>query len=109
MVYGHRNNIAGYAKAMSDFDKSLGEMLKLLREDDLLIITADHGCDPADDSTDHTREYVPLVIFGEKVKPTPLGTLSGFGTVAKLVTDLLGVEYSPESGESVSELIAKDL
>ena len=68
MVYGHRNNVAGYAKAMSDFDKSLGEMLKLLREDDLLIITADHGCDPSTPSTDHSREYTPMVAFGNGIK-----------------------------------------
>ena len=64
-----------------------------LRYDDILIITADHGCDPADNSTDHTREYVPMLMYGMGVQPQNLGTLDGFAHVAKFVCDALGVEY----------------
>ena len=105
MMYGHRQDKDGYAEALSYFDKRLPELLQKLRPDDLLIITADHGCDPSDNSTDHTREYVPAIIVGEGVKPVNLGTLVGFGAVGKLVTDALGVEFSPESAEAVIDKI----
>ena len=105
MMYGHRQDKDGYAEALSYFDKRLPELLEKLRPDDLLIITADHGCDPSDNSTDHTREYVPAIIVGEGVKPVNLGTLVGFGAVGKLVTDALGVEFSPESAEAVIDKI----
>ena len=106
--YGHRQDPVGYARAISAFDKWLGGFTESLGEDDMLIITADHGCDPSDNSTDHTREYVPLVVYGKKVAPAALGTLSGFGSVAKLVTELLSVEYSAESGDRIASLIVKD-
>ena len=83
----------GYAKALSEFDAWLGEFTKKLGEDDVLIITADHGCDPGDESTDHTREYVPMLIYGGGVKPENLGTLEGFYNVGKLVCDLFFVPY----------------
>lgn len=68
MIYGHRNDIEGYAKALSEFDTFLPEIRGRMKEDDLLIITADHGCDPGTPSTDHSREYVPLLISGEHVR-----------------------------------------
>ena len=68
MVFGHRNDIEGYAKAVSEFDLGLAELLSRLRDDDVLIITADHGCDPSTPSTDHSREYVPLLVYGRKIK-----------------------------------------
>ncbi|MBQ7363318.1 MAG: phosphopentomutase [Clostridia bacterium] len=105
MLYGHRQDPDGYAEALSYFDKRLPEILQKLREDDLLIITADHGCDPADESTDHTREYVPAIICGHGVKPVNLGTLLGFGTVGQLVADTLGVQFTAEAAESVVERI----
>lgn len=92
MKYGHRQDAVGYAGAISEFDAWLGGFIKKLREDDLLIITADHGCDPSDSSTDHTREYVPLLIFGEP--PRALGTLDGFYAVSRAVCEALGVDYT---------------
>ena len=90
MVYGHRNDIDGYAQALSDFDVRLGELLEKLGEDDLLIITADHGCDPATPSTDHSREYVPVLIYrkGEE-NVEDLGTKQGFFFVADTVENYL--------------------
>ncbi len=91
MLYGHRQDVQGYAGAMMAFDLWLSDFLPALREDDVLIITADHGCDPSDDSTDHTREYVPMLIYGKGIEPENLGTLAGFNAVGKTVKALLGV------------------
>lgn len=91
MVYGHRNDVEGYAKALSYFDTRLPELVEGLREDDLLIITADHGCDPATPSTDHSREHVPVVIIGKKVKPGCLGTRYSFSDTGKTIMEYLGV------------------
>lgn len=93
MVYGHRNNVAGYTEALNAFDAWLGELLPQLREEDMLIITADHGCDPGDVSTDHTREYVPLLIYGNNVIPRHLQTRTTFADVAATVCAYLGVNY----------------
>ncbi len=93
MVYGHRNDIEGYTNAINEFDIRLGELLTKLRDDDLLIITADHGCDPSTPSTDHSREYVPLLILdGERynkgeMSGQPLGTLPSFTYISELVLD----------------------
>ena len=94
MVYGHRNNTHGYANALSEFDKWLGSFLPKLKKDDMLIVTADHGCDPGDTGTDHTREYVPVLFYGEQIKPVNLGIVDGFYNIAKTVADALNVEYS---------------
>ncbi len=88
-AYGHRNDPVGYARAMSEFDLQLGEFLEKMREDDLLIITADHGCDPKTPSTDHSREYVPLLMLGGGVVPENLGTLDGFFAVSEKVEKYL--------------------
>ena len=88
MVYGHRNNIEGYARAMTAFDKRLGELLPLLKEDDLLIITADHGCDPATPSTDHSRECTPMLAYGKKIKQgVNLGTRDTFADIGATVLE----------------------
>ena len=88
MVYGHRNNIEGYARAMSAFDKRLGELLPLLKEDDLLIIAADHGCDPATPSTDHSRECTPMLAYGEKIKQgVNLGTRDTFADIGATILE----------------------
>ncbi len=92
--YGHRNNAVGYAEELNRFDKHLGNILPKLRDDDLLIITADHGCDPGDISTDHTREYTPLLICGKKIKPKNLGTKETFSDIAASIAEYLGVEYN---------------
>ena len=90
MLYGHRRDIDGYANALSEFDSWLSEFLPLLREDDILMITADHGCDPAyPTTTDHTREYVPLILYGNKITPKNLGTRDGFYNIAQIVCHYL--------------------
>ena len=90
MLYGHRRDIDGYANALSEFDSWLSEFLPLLREDDILMITADHGCDPAYSvTTDHTREYVPLIIYGNKINPQNLGTREGFCNITQIVCHYL--------------------
>lgn len=106
MLYGHRNDIGGYAKAISEFDAFLPSFISKMREDDILMITADHGCDPATESTDHSREYVPLLVLGNKVKNENLGTLCGFSHIAATVCDLLNVSYNAE-GESLANKIIK--
>ena len=93
MVYGHRRNIDGYANALHEFDTWLPSLLSALREDDLVMITADHGCDPGFlQHTDHTREYIPLVMFGKKIRPVNLGTRAGFCDIAATAAELLGVQ-----------------
>ena len=92
MVYGHRRDIDGYARALSEFDAWLPGLMAKMGEDDLVMITADHGCDPAyTATTDHTREYVPLLILGKDVKPVNLGTRGSFADIAATVTQLLDV------------------
>jgi len=92
MVYGHRRDVEGYAKALSVFDKWLGEFVENMKEDDALIITADHGCDPLYKGTDHTRECVPFVLYGENIEPENLGTIEGFDYIAKAVKEILTKE-----------------
>ena len=105
MVYGHRRDIDGYANALTEFDAWLGQFLPTLGEEDLVMITADHGCDPAyTATTDHTREYVPLLILGKTVKPGSLGTRKSFADIAATVTELLGVDYDTP-GESFAKEI----
>ena len=87
MLYGHRNDVDGYAKAMSEFDAWLPRLTAKLGEDDLLIITADHGCDPSTPSTDHSREYVPLLVWHKNIKPADLGTLEGFCHIGETVEE----------------------
>ena len=92
-LYGHRQDADGYAAAISEFDRRLGEILPLIGNDDMLIITADHGCDPSDKSTDHTREYVPFLCYGDGIEPQNLGTLKGFYNVADTVLNALGISF----------------
>ena len=94
MLYGHRRDIDGYAAALTEFDTWLGGFMEQLGEEDLVMITADHGCDPAyKATTDHTREYVPLLVLGKAVRPVNLGTRKSFADIAATVTELLGVNY----------------
>lgn len=99
MVYGHRNDTNGYANAISEFDSYLPKIINGLKDDDILIITADHGCDPGDISTDHTREYVPLFILGNDIKPKNLGTQPTYAFVAKTISDYFNLDYNPKSFE----------
>lgn len=93
MLYGHRQDIDGYAKAFSEFDEWLPSFTERMNKNDILIITADHGCDPGDESTDHSREYVPLIVYGENVKPQNVGTLGTFAEIASFVTEYLEVPF----------------
>lgn len=104
MQYGHRRNPEGYAAALNDFDKWLGDFMGEMLPDDTLIITADHGCDPCHTGTDHTREYIPVLIYGEAIKSVNLGTLNGFGDIGATVLELLGVDGKVD-GESFADLI----
>ena len=106
MVFGHRRNIDGYANALSEFDAWLGEFQKNLGEDDLVMITADHGCDPSyTATTDHTREYVPLLILGKQVKPGSLGTRASFADIAATVAELLNVEFDTPGESFAAEIL----
>ncbi|MBQ1378130.1 MAG: phosphopentomutase [Lachnospiraceae bacterium] len=100
-VFGHRNDVPGYAKAMTVFDRYLRQLLPKLRENDLLIITADHGCDPATPSTDHSREYVPMLLYGKHVKEgVDLKTRTSFADISATVLDYFGVDQEDTAGES---------
>lgn len=103
--FGHRNNAEGYANELNRFDKHLGEVLSQLYDDDLLIITADHGCDPGDISTDHTREYTPLIVYGKNVKSKNLGTRDCFSDVAASIAQHLGIEYNLCGKSFMGEII----
>lgn len=98
-AYGHRNDPAGYANALAEFDARLPEVLQLITDNKLLIITADHGCDPTTASTDHSREYVPILVYGPQVKPAAnLGIRKTFTDVAATVAEIFGIEI--KVGES---------
>lgn len=105
MLYGHRNDIDGYTNALNKFDEQLGELLQKMKEEDLLIITADHGCDPGFKGTDHSREYVPCLCFGKGMKRgVNLGIRNSFADIARTVTEYLEVPYDGD-GESFLSLI----
>ncbi|NLC77355.1 MAG: phosphopentomutase [Clostridia bacterium] len=109
MKYGHRNDVAGYAAALEEFDGRLPEIMGQLNEEDLLIITADHGCDPTMPGTDHTREYVPLLIYGAKVKAgTNMGIRKTFADVGATVTGYLGAGAPPNGTCMLPEIITTD-
>jgi hypothetical protein len=101
MTYGHRRDIAGYARATTEFDVQLGTFMEHMREDDVLMITADHGCDPGAPGTDHTREYVPLLVYGAQIrKGDNLGTYPTFAMIGATVADMFGAELTTK-GESL--------
>ena len=101
MLYGHRNDIDGYAKALAYFDEKLPEIMSKMKEDDILMITADHGCDPGYTvSTDHSREYTPFLMYGKNIKAANLGTRDTFADIAATVLDYFGIE-KPFAGESM--------
>lgn len=90
MKYGHRRDVEGYRKALEEFDEWLGKLIQVLSEDDLLIINADHGCDPTYKGTDHTREYVPVLVYGRRLRRNVnLGTLATFADIGKTVEEYL--------------------
>ena len=92
MLYGHRNDVEGYARALEEFDSRLPEIQSAMREDDLLMISADHGCDPGDVSTDHTREYVPVLVWGHRIRPgINLGTRPSLADIGQTIAENFGL------------------
>lgn len=105
MLYGHRNDPAGYGKALEDFDNRLQEIYSKMGEEDILIITADHGCDPTTSSTDHSREHIPVLIYGKNVKPgVNIGTRETFADIGKTILDFFNVQ-----NELVGKSFLKDI
>ncbi len=106
MQFGHRRDVDGYASALAEFDVWLPKLMDEMGEEDVVMITADHGCDPAyTATTDHTREYVPLLVLGKAVKPVNLGTRATFADIAATVTDLLGVDYETPGKSFAKEIL----
>ena len=106
MLYGHRRDTDGYAAALSAFDRWLPAFISGMRDEDILMITADHGCDPGFRGTDHTREYTPLILYGSRISPVNLGTRPTFADIAATAADYLGVRYACD-GESLLSRIQK--
>jgi phosphopentomutase len=105
MLYGHRNDIEGYAKALEEFDSRLPEIFRNMNENDILIITADHGCDPSTPSIDHSREYIPILVYGKNIKANVnLKTRNTFADISATVLDILNLP-SIENGSSFKEEI----
>ncbi len=105
MLYGHRNDVAGFAKALEDFDKRLPEIMRLLGDDGMLIVTADHGCDPAYPSTDHTREKVPLLVWGLGVEEgLELGERQSFADVSATILEALGSRQKLDGNSFYGEI-----
>lgn len=106
MLYGHRNNIEGYALALEEFDKKLPEIIDNMKEEDILIITADHGNDPSTPSTDHSREYVPILVYGKEIKENVnIGTRDTYADISATILDILGMEQL--EGKSFKKEILK--
>ena len=92
MLYGHRNDPKGYGKALEDFDDRLQEIYSKMTDEDIFIITADHGCDPTTSSTDHSREHIPVLVYGKNVKPgVNIGTRERFSDIGKTILDFFNV------------------
>ena len=106
MLYGHRNDVDGYAAALTRFDRTLGELLPLIGEDDMLLLTADHGCDPATPSTDHSRERVFLIAYGKRIIPADIGIRSSFSDIAATIAESLGC-INPGPGTSFLSAITR--
>ncbi|MBQ6928842.1 MAG: phosphopentomutase [Oscillospiraceae bacterium] len=105
-VYGHRNDVDGYANAATEFDSWLGTFIPRMRDEDMLIITADHGCDPGTPSTDHSRECVPLLIYGKNIKENNnLGTITSFAHIGATVADYLGVAYEADAPSLLDKIL----
>ena len=104
MLYGHRNNPKGYAEALEYFDTFVPVMIDLLDEDDILLITADHGCDPTMPGTDHTREHIPIVVYGKNLKQGgDIGIRDTFSDIAATVAEYFGYHF-PEGTSFLKEM-----
>ena len=108
MLYGHRNDIAGYTNALNAVDIQLKELMDMMKEDDILIVTADHGCDPGFKGTDHSREYIPCLMYGQHIKEgVNLGIRKSYADIAQTVCEYLDVPYPTGDGESFLDKIIK--
>ena len=108
MVYGHRNDAPGYARALMEFDQALPKIMEQMGEDDLLIITADHGCDPSTPSTDHSREYTPMLAWSKKIRPgANLGTRTTFADIGATVLEYFGLENRTDGQSVLKEICTK--
>lgn len=108
MAYGHRRDIAGYARATTEFDVQLGTFMENMREDDVLMITADHGCDPGAPGTDHTREYVPLLVYGARIRTnTNLGTYPTFAMIGATVADMFDAPLTTKGESLLPRILAR--
>lgn len=106
MVYGHRNDVEGYAKALTYFDENLPRIIEGLKDEDILMITADHGCDPSTPSTDHSREHTPLVMTGKQVKAgVNLGTRASFSDISASILDYFGIHGKTEGESFLTEIL----
>jgi phosphopentomutase len=106
MLYGHRNDVQGYANALIEFDNRLPEIIENLNDDDVLIITADHGCDPTTPSTDHSREYIPVLVYGKQIKKgVDLGIRTGFCDIGATVLDLLDLPIEIQGTSFKKEIL----
>ena len=103
--YGHRRDPEGYGRCIEEFDARLPELIDALGDEDILMICADHGNDPTAPGTDHTREYVPLLILGKNVKPVNLGTRESFADIAATVAELLGVRFETPGRSFAGEIV----
>ncbi len=101
MLFGHRRDPKGYAKALEKFDERFGGILSMMKEDDIMMITADHGCDPTFKGTDHTREFIPILIYGNKIKPDNLGIRRTFADIGITALSYLGIDNTDFPGESM--------
>ena len=109
MLYGHRNDAHGFGAALEAFDRALPDILSRMNPDDLLILTADHGCDPTFPGTDHTREYVPLLCYQKGLIPANLGTRTSFGDIAVTVLDAFGIENTLSGKSFYSDLQKEEI
>jgi len=98
--WGHRRDVAGYAGGLELFDRRLPELLELMKEDDIIILTADHGCDPTWPGTDHTREHIPVLIYGYKVKPGSRGHRETFADIGQTIAQYFGLS-AMDYGKSI--------
>lgn len=108
MLYGHRNDVAGYARALSEFDKELPRIIHQLRQEDILMITADHGCDPGTQSTDHSREYTPFIAYGYPIAPGNYGTYPTFASIGETILNYFGLSLEKD-GIGAVDVMRRDL
>lgn len=105
MLYGHRRDSEGYTQALNEFDSWLSGFIKTMNADDILMITADHGCDPGFKGTDHTREYIPFLMYGNKVVPHDLGVRKSFADIASTIADIFDVDYKTKGCSFANQTI----